>query len=465
MAVQVITTIILARNLSAQDYGIVGFANVIMSFLGRVNSFGLPTAIIQRKTLDDTVLGTAVSLNILLSIVAFLLAQLAAPLAGWLLDSPASVTVVRVLAFGFLLTPIGFVSTCQLNREMRFGALRGPSVAGALVRGVVSVSTAVTGWSYWSLVAGNLAGSITANGVLQAIYPSKLRWNIDWPMARQLLAQGLPLTLTGLVTFALLNADNFFIGSIAGATLLGYYSIALNWSTFGATALQDVVHRVLFPKFSRMQDDLTAMREGFLRTLRIVSFGSFFINAALFVVAEGFLFHVLGKGTDRWLPAAGALQILCGYGAIRASIETVANPVLALGDFKLLLRCNAAAAVLEISLLPLTLKHFGIEGVGLLVTVAYTSQCVFLFPYLHRRLGVNYTELLFILSPILLAALGGVALASMVSFGDALEWKVILLKLTVHSAGFIIIHELLSRGAILGEIRQMWGSLRPTRVV
>jgi O-antigen/teichoic acid export membrane protein len=451
MAVQTGTTIILARNLSAHDFGVVGFANMVMALLLRLNSMGLTSAVVQRKSLDDATLKTAASLNILFAVSAFFGAQVAAPLAARLLDCPEAVDVVRVLAFGFLLTPIGFLPTCILNREMHFGKLQTPTVVGALARGVTSVGMALTGFNYWSLVCGSLANSATTNCLLQVLCSNRFRWGIDYRIARELIAQGLPITLSGLMAFVVLNVDNFYIGTISGVVILGYYSLALNWAVFGSTLLQDVIHRVLFPRFSRMQDDLAAMRVAFLRTFRVILFGSALMNFSLLVLAEGFLYHVLGKGTYRWLPACAVLQILCCYGVIRASIETAANPVLALGDSKILFYASAIAAAIEIPLMPLVLRQYGIVAVALLLMAAYAAQCLVIVPYLRHRLGVTFRQIYQIILPVVLSSAVGLGAAFSVPGIDPLHWGHMAIQLGGFLVGFVATHELLTRGAVFSE--------------
>lgn len=451
---QLATTTILARNLSAQDYGIVGFANVIGAFCIRINGLGLNTALIQRKTINETVVGTAVSLNVILSVVSFLLMQAAAPLAGHLLGSPASVPVVRVLAFGFLLSPLGFVPSCVLTREMQFAKLRIPSVIGAIARGIVAVALALSGWKHWSLVWGNLAGIVTGSVLLQIFRPMHYSWRIDWNEAKKLLSVGIPLAFVSLIGFAILNADNFFVGTFLGATALGYYTVAFNWSTFVSGSLQEIVHSVLFPKFAQIQDDTTAVRTRFLRMLRVVAFGATLLNIGLLNVAGPLLVNVLGKGTDRWMPACAVLQVLCIYGTIRSVTETIGNPIQALGKTHLLLKANSLAAILEITLLPFIAKFFGITGVGIWVCFSQASQCFILIPFLVRQLNITSKQLLGIGLPVIIAATVGSITSYLIPLSDIVWWASCSIRLMLFALVYILTHELLSGNTIWIEAKE-----------
>jgi len=459
IGVQLCAATILARNLTADDYGIVGFANIIMALLLRLNGMGLTQAVIRSPALTQRTLGTAATLNMVFSVLAFLCAQLLAPVAGWFLNSPASVPVVRVLAFGFLLNPLGFLPTCLLNREMRFGALRTPSVIGAGVRGVVAVAMALSGWKYWSLVYGNLMGTLTANSLLQVFRRVPFHRGFNYTEARKLLNFGVPITLVGLVTFVVFNADSFLIGLSLGTTILGYYTVALTWATFSSTVLQEVVHSVLFPKFSQMQTDVQRMRDAYLRTLKIVAFSAALMNIGLFVVADGFLVNVLGKGSSRWLPAYDVLRILCVYGFVRAVVETVGNPIMAFGESNLLLKASTIAAVVEVTLLPLAVRSFGILGASFLVTVAYSLQCIVYVPFLAKTLRINFRHILEVLLPSTVGAVGGVVLAYAWPHANSLSWGDMLLRGSLFAAGFVLIHELLSGAAACVEVRAIWRSV------
>ncbi len=456
MVVQFATTTILARTLSADDYGIVGFASVVISLLSRLNGLGISQAVIRSPDIDDKLLNTAASLNLLFSLLAFLFAQLSAPLAGWLLAYPASVPVVRVLAFGFLLAPLGFLPSCLLAREMRFGAQRTPMVIGAIANGAVAVSLALLGWKYWSLVIGSLVRTLVTNGVLHFIRSIPLRWCVDRRSAKNLLSVGFPMATAGVIAFVALNADNFLVGFTMGATTLGYYTLAFTWATIGTISLQEVVHSVLLPKFSQLQNDLVRMRSAYLRTLKVVLYGSALINMALFVVADGFLYHVLGKETSRWLPASSVLHVLCVYGVLRSAVETVGNPLVALGETRILLKATTLAATVEIILLPFIVRHFGIIGASILVTVAYASQNIYYLPFLKVRLGIQLNQVFGIFIPVFLSSIISVLLAFTFDLGNPLEWNVIILRLTIYFVSFAVFHELFSRGSMFDEVYHVW---------
>ncbi len=103
-----LTGLVVARNLTPSDYGVVGFASVIIVFAARFSDMGLGNAVIRRPVLQPNSLQTAFTLKIILSVSAFVLAWLIAPLARHLFNHPATSNLIRIGALSFLVSTVGF---------------------------------------------------------------------------------------------------------------------------------------------------------------------------------------------------------------------------------------------------------------------------------------------------------------------------------------------------------------------
>jgi lipopolysaccharide exporter len=453
MAVGVVTSAILARNLGADDYGVVGIAMIVIGFLGRFADIGMGAALVQRRNIDDHALATAQTLNLLLAAALTLCALLAAPFTPIIFKNQAAPMVVSVLAGSFFISAIGFLPSALLTREMRFGTLRVPLVTGAVVRGVVSVTCALAGWKYWSLVVGTLVGNLTTSVLLRVFRSVRAKWRIDKTVGLELLHFGLPLCFSSLLVFLVFNIDNFVIGSFMGTSQLGFYTVAFTWATYGCATIYETVHTVLFPRFSQVQQSRAELAGMYYRSLRAVMFIAVMANAVLFAVADGFLVTVLGKGSPRWLPSLLPLEILCVYGALRASMEPVGNVIMALGQSKLILRAVILPVIVELCLLPFVTLKWGLSGAACLVTGAYALQWIIYGPFLSRELGTSVGRILKLAAPIVIAAVSAVLISRALHLAVPLSWTAIMLRSAVACATFVVIHELLSGGAVLSEIR------------
>jgi PST family polysaccharide transporter len=384
---------VVARNLSPSDYGVVGFAGIIIGFLSHFGDIGVGSAAIRRPTLDQRGLQTALTLKIILSSGAFVAALLIAPFAHYFFQHPATGDVIRVLALDFLVSTIGFMSLVSLTREQNYRALVIPGVMSAVVRGILTITLILCGWKYWAVVFADVGANLAGCIAIQSVRKMPIRFQFDWTDAREYLRFGVPLLGSGILIFLLLNMDNFLVGSTMGSAKLGYYAVAFTWGSFICGFLEDTVNNVMLPTFSAIQDDIAAMRRWYLKTVDLMVFVAVVANTALLANVHFFLVTFLGKGTDKWLPVAAPLKILCFYGILRAATVPVGNCIMAHGRTKILLQANVLAGAVELLLILLVLRTGSIELVAAAVVVSYASASIVLLPYLRRDFSIGIVDI------------------------------------------------------------------------
>lgn len=407
MVCQLVATTIVARNLNAADLGVVGFANIIIVFLFHFADCGVGSAAIRKPKMDQHTLETAFTLKIVLGAGAFGTAMLVAPFVYLFCDHPAAANVTRFLALNFFVSTIGFLPQVVLTREMNFKALVVPGVINAVVRATLAITLIFCGWKFWAVAVADVGANLASGIATQFVRKIRLRLRWNREDVRELLAFGLPLLGTGLLAFMIFNLANFLVSAKLGIAQFGYYALAFNWGSFICGLLTDTVISVLFPTFSAIQHDNEKLRRWYLKTVDLVAFVAIVANTALLANAQSFLVIFLGKGTDKWMPAALAMQILCVYGVIRAITEPIGNCLMARGQTRTLLKASLLCGGLQILLLVLALPTKKIEWIAVSVTVAYASQALIYVPFLRRELGVTLPDLIRQLWPIIPAALVG----------------------------------------------------------
>jgi len=408
-----LTSSVVARNLGPSDYGVVGFAGIIIGFLAQFSDVGVGSAAIRRPTLDQHSLRTAFTLKIILSCCAFVAAFLIAPFAHHFFEHPATGNVIRLLALDFLVSMVGFMSLVTLTREQNYRALVIPGVASAVARCILVVTLILCGWKYWAVVFADVGANLVANIAIQAARKVPIRFQFDWAVAREYLRFGVPLLGSGILVFLILNMDNFLVGSKMGSSKLGYYALAFTWGSFICGFLYGTVINVMLPTLSAIQDDTAAIRRWYLKTVDMVGFVAVVANTALLANVHFFLVTFLGKGTDKWVPAATALKILCVYGIMRAITEPVGSCIMARGRTKMLLQASALTGPVELLLLLLVLRTGRIELVAAAVLIAYATQAIIYLPYLRREFSISFGDLAGQLWQVIPALVGGYAITSL----------------------------------------------------
>ncbi len=349
-----------------------------------------------------------------------------------------------------------FVPTTLLTRALDYRKLTLATTCSTIVNAALSITMALQGFGYWSIVAANLAATAVAVVVLNLMRPTAIVVRLDRARARGLIRYGGNLFVLGLVIFAVFNADSFIIGAARSAAELGYYMIALSWGSMVGTLMSAVVHSVLFPTFSRIQAERDRMRSAYLVSLQYISVVGILVNSTLYVVAPDFLYHVLGHGTSKWLPALTALRVLCVYGVIRVVLEPLGNVLMALGRTKVMLRAATIAAVLELVLLYPALRWFGIEGAAVVVTLAYAVQYAIYRPFLKTELGVGAAEVLKALGPALASLLVIVPIFLYYEY-YVFDSTLLLLvqKVAACLTGYVLAYCLITRRRILADLRAL----------
>jgi O-antigen/teichoic acid export membrane protein len=403
MAFQLAASIVLSRHLGAHDYGVVGFALIFINFLVQFQDLGLNMAAVQAEALDEDALATAFWLKAALSGVMFAIAMLAAPLAAWFFSEPAVAMVLRVLALNFLIGALAFTPITLMTRALDYRAISMAQILSTIASGIVSIGLALGGAGYWSIVVGNVAATVVLVVSMNIARPHRITLRFVRHHAVSLSQYGLSLFGSGLVVFLLFNADNFLVGTVLGADALGYYTVAFSWGAMIAVAMSLVVNSVLFPTFSRIQFDRAQLRDTYLTALRYIAAVGVLANTVLFFVAPEVLVVLLGRGTDKWLPALDALRALCVYGIARVILEPLGSVIMAVGKPGVMFRTNLTAAALEIALLYPALIYGGLVGAAIVVTLAYTVQYVLYYPFLRDDVAVGWRDVGAAVAPALVA--------------------------------------------------------------
>jgi len=402
-----LASMVIARNLSPADMGVVGFANIIIGFLDQFSDCGVGNAAIRRPQLERKNLETVFSLKVFLGAGAFAAAFLVAPFVRHFCDHPAVANVTRFLALKFIISTIGFLPSIQLTRELNFRAQLVPSIINATVRCCLVITLILCGWKFWAVVLADLGANLAGNLAMQYIRKTPLSFRFDRQDAYEFLRFGLPLLWGGLLAFLIFSMDNFLVSATMGIAQLGYYALAISWGSFVCSLLDSTVSGVLFPAFSAMQNDTAKMRRWYLKTIDLVAFIAVLVNTTLLANAHSFLVIFLGKGTDKWIPAALALQILCLYGIVRAVTEPLGNCLMARNQTKTLFHASVLCAVVQVVMLIPALYSRRIEWVAIAVLVAYATQAFIFVPSLRRELSVTFADLIKQLWPLAPAMLAG----------------------------------------------------------
>jgi len=297
-------TATISRLLDPTAFGLVAMANLVVLFTQYFVRMGLASALVQKPDLSEEEIRAASTAGILIGVVCFGLVWLLAPAVGVLFHAPELAPVLRGLGVSFLFIGWSMTGLGLLRRALRFRELSMISI-GAYVVGylVVGIGLALLGAGVWSLVAATVAST-----AIQAVWQYALvrhpgRPVRHWRPYRTVCGYGLRLSVAHLLDYVGGNLDTFTVARIASTAAVGQYSRAyyLVFQPLG-NYLSSALTNVVFATLSRIQDDITRLRRGYLSIMSLGALLLFPLCVGMAVAAVELVAVVLGP---QWGPAAG----------------------------------------------------------------------------------------------------------------------------------------------------------------
>ncbi len=389
LLLQTVTTMLLARLLTTEDFGLQGMTGTLMGFVALFKEAGLTAATVQSPEVTEEQISTLFWINAAVGVALAALTAGLAPLVAAFYGEPRLcwITVVSGTAFVFS----GLVAQHQalMVREMRFVLLAKIELVSLTVSSVLGVIMAWLGWHYWSLVGMGLTASmIGAAGVWLAI-----PWFPGPPCRKcgvgSLLHFGWIATCNNLVVFLAWNSDNILLGRFWGADVLGVYGRAFQLATLPINQLNAALGGVAFSVLSRIQNDTDRLSKSFLRGYSVILSLTIPIIISYPIFDTEIVLVVLG---DKWMNVAPIFALL----APTALVFAVANPlsllVMSTGRVMRELIISAVTTPLVILGIVLGINH-GPKGVALGYSLAMTLLLIPIAAWSKHGTRVTWADL------------------------------------------------------------------------
>ncbi|MGR7024943.1 lipopolysaccharide biosynthesis protein [Geodermatophilus sp. URMC 62] len=361
-AAVLVTTVVLARLLAPEQYGLVALALVFVAYAQTVADAGVAQALVYLPRSSPTV-RAAMSCALLVGVLLVAVATVSAPLVAAFFQRPDVEPLVRLCAVSLLASSLGSVPDALLRRDLLFSRITVARVVSAVATGATSIGLAAAGAGPWAIAWGAVVGSTVAtvvSWIVLPVRPDALLWRTTRSDVRAVLAYGIPVAGASLLGKLVFDADYLVIGRQLGAEQLAYYTFAFKLPELVILNVFFVLLSVTFPLFTRARSDPERLRRGYLFSIRLQSLYGVVAGVGLAVTAPLAVRVLFGEA---WAPAAGALTALALYAALR-TIGGGANEVYkALGRPGIPLVISVIRLVVLVPVL-LFATTWGIDGVA-----------------------------------------------------------------------------------------------------
>ncbi|MBK8005214.1 MAG: oligosaccharide flippase family protein [Gemmatimonadetes bacterium] len=275
--------------------------------------------------------------------------------------------VVAVLGVTFVTSALRTLPRALLTRELEFRRVAMVDSSEGIVSAAATLTLALLGWGYWSLVLGGIIGSVVATAVALKVRPHRLAWPSHLRDIRQHLTFGTHVMGGRVAWYGYSNADFFVVGKVLGTAALGAYNFGWTIATIPVGRITGLLGQVVPGIFSAVQDEPPALRRYLLLLTEGVAFFAFPMAAGLALVAKDLV--EVGLGPE-WTAAIVPLQVLAAYSGIRSIAALLPFLLQAVGRAGEALRFSLYALVV----LPPAFwlgTHWGLAGVGWAWVIGY----------------------------------------------------------------------------------------------
>ncbi len=444
------STLIVARILAPDDYGLVVMATVFVGAVTLLNDLGLSASIIQSPELSREKVGRLAGLLVIVSLALTSIAAVASPAVALGFGEPRLAAVAAALSVLILLSGLQATPRGLLTRQLRFRMLALSDAVQSATTVVVTLILALVGKGYWSLVIGTLSGHAAAAGLLTFAAPYPIRWPVRVSELASELRFGVHLLAANLGWYFYSNTDAVVVGRFLGSALLGSYSIATTIASAPIVQITGMVSRVTAGTFASAQGNPALLRKHLLVLVEISAFFLIPATVGVVLVAPELVNVLMG---DQWTASIAPLQVLASAAAIRALLPIPIQALVYSGHPER----NTRITTLSVLLYPVLFavgSAFGLVGVA---TAWLVGVCVLNVPltvtYLKRDLGLATADVVAALAAPLMCAAGMVSVVATLSVSAPLEQPLHRLALLTGSGA--VTYLVLVRGFCWARVRNL----------
>ncbi len=303
-----ISTVIIARILSPEDYGLMEMATVFTGYVSLFSELGLGAAIIQRKQITEEEISSLfwflIIWGFILGFISFLLSY---PTA-LIFHEEKVLRVTQAVAILYIIGSFIIVPVNLMTRELKFKIIGLIDALSIILCCIAMIIIAKLGGGVWTLIGGHIIRQFLRCIFYFSFSKWRPRFHFDLKEVKPYIKFGLHVAGARTLFYVYTKADRFFGGKVLGSESLGYYCLALQLASIPADKIVALINTISFPLFSKYQENRGIFNSFYLKLNKFVSFIMFPVYLGGIFIADELIPVILGK---KWIPIIFPFKILC----------------------------------------------------------------------------------------------------------------------------------------------------------
>lgn len=359
-------SIILARLLPVEVFGVYGAASAIISIAVIPAVFGMDRAFIHRSEFTQDEVAAAPIHFSLMSISAAIW-TVCMSFAIWFLSDGALRISLLVLTATSAVTLLCLTPMTILERRVVHRRRALEAVLSALLTTLVAVWLAWLGYPLLAILSTNIVATLL---LVLMMYVRRPVWRPHWgwsvPAVRYFLGFGGKSWLASLLTEFLNRADDLWVSYYLGTQQMGYYSRAYAFATYPRQILAGPIYAITGGAYAELKDDPDRLSKAFFRSNAFLVRTGFLVTGVMLLIAPEFIRIALG---DKWLPMLSTFRLLLVFALLEPLRSTISDLFLAVGAPTQLIWTRMVQLGVLLAGLFLLGARWGIEGVAVAVNL------------------------------------------------------------------------------------------------
>ena len=301
-------TVILARLLTPEDYGVVALAGMFNVLVGIFISGSMDSALVQKKNADELDYNTVFYSSLGMSFVIYAVVFFGAPVMAKIYHNELITPIMRVMALTMPIGALGMVQNASVTRNMQFRKFFFATLVGQILAALAGIYMAYHGFGPWALVAQNIIGTLSNTLTMYWMVTWHPKLMYSFSRFKQLFSYAWKKTSANFMGTFCNQLKGYLIGYQYTTADLAFFNRGEGLPEMFKNNLAGPLDSVLFSALSKLQDDPNALKNGIRHSIMTTNY---VLSPILFGLAATAPQIVPILYSDKWTPAVPFMQIAC----------------------------------------------------------------------------------------------------------------------------------------------------------
>ena len=345
---------ILARLLTPDDYGTVALTTIFFAVAGALVDGGLGNALIQKKESDELDFNSVFYVNVVLSIIAYIVLFFGATGIARFYNTPELILIVRLAAISLIINAVNAIQNAELTKKMLFHLSFRVSILTSIASAICGVLLAYFGYGVWAIVWSTLTAGCVGMVARWFIIAWRPRLMFSFARLKPLFSYGWKMAVSSLVDQIFVQINGLLIGKFYSKADVAYVNKGNSLPQLAMNEVDATLGRVSFPALVLMQGDTKRLREAMRKMIQCSTFMVFPLMVGVALCSNSLLRILFGP---QWLPAAPYMMLACFSFALWPFHTINLKGIMVLGRSDIFLRLEIVKKMLRLTVILLSFKY------------------------------------------------------------------------------------------------------------